>query len=173
MIYPKFKLNLGLGLMYDWSSWEVNKMSKINAVSPEVKEKILFINSHSKLKNDMYQYHYEWRPMLLLNMIYRTGDFLNLNFVTSYQQSLVSPFNEVVKAAYPELRKIYPYIYSRFSVTAKVNKGLALRSTVVVDYENNNLSIYASSWEYSVLFGVIWGFSNQMGKRPYRSRTLK
>ena len=111
----------------------------------------------------MYQHHYEWRPMLLLNARFRASDLLSMSFITSNQQSLVSPFNEVIKAAYPELRKVYPYIYSRFSVTAKVYKGIAIKSTVVVDYENNNLSIYASSWEYSVLFGVIWSFSNQKG----------
>jgi hypothetical protein len=161
VIYPKLKINFGLGLVYDWSSWEVNNTAKINAVSPEMKEKILFINSHTKLKNDMYQHHYEWRPMLLLNANYRTSDLLTMNFVTSYQQSLVSPFNEVIKEAYPELRKVYPYIYSRLTASAKVYKGLALRSTVIMDYENNNLSIYASSWEYSILFGVVWSFSNQ------------
>jgi hypothetical protein len=161
VIYPKFKLNLGLGLVYDWSSWEVNNTTKINAVTPEMREKILFINSHTKLKKDMYQHHYEWRPMLLLNADYKASNMLIFNFITSYQQSLVSPFNEVIKAAYPELRKIYPYIYSRLSLNAKVNRGLSIRSTIVVDYENNNLSIYASSWEYSILFGVIWSFSNQ------------
>jgi len=161
VIFPRLKVNFGLGLVYDWSSWEVNKMDKINAVSPEMKEKILFINSHTKLKHDMYQHHYEWRPMMLLNANYMIGNMLNLNLSTSYQQSLVSPFNEEIKAAYPELQKVYPYIYSRFSVNAKVYRGLAIRSTVVVDYENNNLSIYASSWEYSILFGVVWSFSNQ------------
>ena len=163
VIYPNFKVNFGLGLVYDWSSWEVNNVEKINAVSPEMKEKILYINSHTKLKKDMYQHHYEWRPMLLLNARYRASELLSMSFITSYQQSLVSPFNEVIKSAYPELRKVYPYMYSRFSVSAKVYKGIAIKSTVVVDYENNNLSIYASSWEYSILFGVIWSFSNQKG----------
>ena len=166
VIYPNFKAYIGLGFVYDWSSWEVNKEKKINAVSSEdQKNMIHFINANTKLRKDMYQHHNEFRPMLLLNATYKAGDMLNMALITSYQQSLVSPFNDKIKEAYPELKKVYPYIFTQFSVNAKINKGFALKSTLVVDYENNNLSIYNSSWEYSVLFGVIWSFSNQKGKK--------
>ena len=109
----------------------------------------------------MYQHHDEFRPMLLLNMNFKASDRLNINWFTWYQQSLVSPFTEEIKAAYPELAKVYPYIFSQLSVSARIHKGLALKSTIMLDYENNNLSIYNSSWEYRVLFGVVWSFSNQ------------
>ncbi|MCL2027250.1 MAG: hypothetical protein FWG79_02065 [Bacteroidales bacterium] len=161
MIYPKIKVNLGMGFVYDWSSWEVNNMEEINDVSPELREKILFINSHTKLKNDMYQHHNEFRPMLLLNVNYKPSERLGMKLTTSYQQSLVSPFSEEVKAAYPELRKIYPYLITQFSINAKLRRGFALKSSIMVDYENNNLSLYNSSWEYRVLLGVAWSFSNQ------------
>ena len=162
IIYPKFKANLGLGVVYDWSSWEVNNLEKINAVSSNyIKEKIIFINSNTQLKKGMYQHHYEFRPMLLLNARYRADEKLNMNLIVSYQQSLVSPYNDVIKDKYPELLKIYPYIFSQFSISANIHRGFALKSTIMVDYENNNLSIYASSWEYRVLFGIVWTFSTQ------------
>ena len=162
VIYPKLKANLGMGFVYDWSSWEVNNTEKIKAVSSnELREKIEFINSHTKLKNDMYQHHNEFRHMLLLNMSFAASDMLGINFITSYQQSLVSPFSEDVKAEYSELGNIYPYIFSQLSINANINKALALKATVMLDYENNNLSLYNSSWEYRVFFGVVWNFSNQ------------
>ena len=158
---PKFKLNFGIGFVYDWSSWEVNNQKKIDAVSPKLREKILFVNSHSKLRKNLYMDHDEFRPMLLINMSYQATKSLHFSLITSFQQSLVSPFNEEIKAAYPELKKVYPYIFSRFSVSVKVYKGLALKSSFILDYENNNLSIYDSSWEYSILLGVTYEFSNQ------------
>ena len=80
---------------------------------------------------------------------------------TSYQQSLVSPFNETIKTAYPEFGKVYPYVYTHLSVVAKVYKGVALKSSFLIDYENNNLAIYDSSWEYRIIFGVTWIFSGK------------
>jgi len=159
LIYPKFKANIGIGFVYDWSSWEVNNQDKINAVSEDVREKIRFVNSHSTLKDNMYQRHNELRPMLLLNAYYKADDRLNIHWAISYQQSLRSPFNETIKTQYPELEKVYPYIYSQFSLSTKITKSIALKSTLMLDYENNNLSIYASSWEYRVLFGVVWIFA--------------
>jgi hypothetical protein len=100
----------------------------------------------------------EWRPSLFLNIGYQMNDVLNLTLFTSYQQSLVSPFNETVKTAYPELSKVYPYIYTHLSIGAKVYKGLAIKSSFLIDYENNNLAIYDSSWGYSIIFGVTWNF---------------
>ena len=160
VIYPKFKTNIGMGFVYDWSSWEVNNRKEIDEVSPELREKILFINSHTKLIKGMYQHHNEFRPMLLLNSNYKI-DKLSMNWSVSYQQSLVSPFNEVVKAQYPELKKIYPYIFSQFSISANLWKAFSIKSTIMIDYENNNLSIYNSSWEYRVLFGIVWKYSNK------------
>ena len=161
VIYPKFKTNFGIGFVYDWSSWEVNNEEKINDVEPEMRKKIRFINSNTKLKRDMYQNHNELRPMLLLNAYYTSDDVISLHWLISYQQSLMSPFNETIKNEYPELKKVYPYIFSQFSVSAQIYKGLAFKSTIMLDYENNNLSIYASSWEYRVLFGIVWKISNQ------------
>ena len=158
---PKIKINFGLGCLYDWSSWEVNNEYKINASRPEVREKILFINSHSNLRQDMYMDHSEFRPALFLALSYQINDMLNTSVFFSHQQSLVSPFNEEVKTAYPELKKVYPYIYTQWSVGAKIYKGFSVKSTFIVDYENNNLSIYDSSWEYSILFGIAWNFSNK------------
>jgi len=156
---PKINLNFGVGCLYDWSSWEVNNMDKINACPPEMREKILFVNSHATLRKNMYMDHSEFRPTLFFNFSYKLNEILNLNALTSYQQSVVSPFNEETKAAYPELRKVYPYIYSQWAVEAKVAKGFSFKSTFIFDYENNNLSIYDSSWEYSILFGVAWNIS--------------
>jgi len=155
------QVNFGLGCLYDWSSWEVNNINKIDASPPDVREKILFVNSHTKLRKDMYMDHSEFRPTLFLSLGYKINDLLNLSIMTSYQQSVVSPFNEEIKAAYPELKKVYPYIFSQWAIGVKVAKGFSLKSTVIVDYENNNLSIYDSSWEYSILFGITWSFSKQ------------
>ena len=162
VIYPNLKINFGMGFVYDWSSWEVNNTEKINDVSSQyIREKILFVNSHTKLKRNMYQHHSEFRPMLLINANYRKAEKFNINWIVSYQQSLVSPFNETIKDAYPELTKVYPYIFSQFSISTNIYKNFAVKSTIMLDYENNNLSIYTSSWEYRVLFGVAWSFSNQ------------
>jgi hypothetical protein len=155
---PKFKSNLGLGLIYDWSSWEVNNQKKIDKATPELREMILFVNSHSKLVKNMYMHHNEFRPMFLLNLYYQINDFLNFSLTSSYQQSLASPFSEEIKSAYPQLAKVYPYSFSRLTSSVKIFKGFSLKTTFTVDYENNNLSIYDSSWEYSILFGISWNF---------------
>jgi hypothetical protein len=158
---PKIKLDLGLGFVYDWSSWEVNNQKKIDAAEQWVREIILFVNSHSKLVKNMYMRHHEFRPTLMLYMNYQLNNVLNFNLVTSYQQSLASPFSEEIKAEYPRLAKVYPYTFTRLSASVKVFEGFAIKSTFVLDYENNNLSMYESSWEYSLLFGVTWNFVRQ------------
>ena len=155
----KIKIGVGLGCLYDWSSWEVNDPDKINAAPPEWIDMIYFVNSHSKLRKNMYMDFSEFRPTLFLSVDYQSNDYLNFNVFLSHQQSLVSPFNDEIKAAYPVLKKIYPYHLSQWSVTAKVYKGLGVKSTFILDYENNNLSMYDSSWEYSILFGVTWSFA--------------
>ena len=156
---PKIKLNFGLGCLHDWSSWEVNDMDKINASKPEVREKILFVNSHTKLRDDMYMDNAEFRPTLFLNLNWQITEMLQTSVFFSHQQSLVSPFNDEVKTAYPELKKVYPYIYLNWAVGAKLHKGFSLKTSFILDYENNNLSIYDSSWEYSILLGIAWNFT--------------
>ena len=169
---PNFKINFGVGCLRDWSSWEVNDGDKIEASPPAMKEKILFINSHSKLRKNLYMDFSEWRPTLFLYLNYKINDVLQADLMSSYQQSLVSPFNKEVKAAYPELKKVYPYTYTRLSIETKVYKGLALKTSFVLDYENNNLSIYDSSWEYSIIFGVSWRFSGRNWLQVmYKKRT--
>ena len=158
---PNVKINLGAGLLRDWSSWDVNNSAKIENSSPEIKDKILFINSHTKLRENRYMDFSEWRPALFLNLNYQMNDAVKLTLFSSYQQSLVSPFNETIKAAYPELNKVYPYLYSHLSVGIKVYKGLSIKTSFLIDYENNNLSIYDSSWEYSIISGVTWNFSGK------------
>jgi hypothetical protein len=158
---PNFRFNLGLGCLYDWSSWEVNDQEKIDAAPPDVQAKILFINSHTNLRKDLYMDFSEWRPTLFLQLSYQAKENLTLKLMASYQQSLVSPFNQETKDAYPELKKVYPYIYSQLSLSAKVYKGFSIKSSFVVDYENNNLSIYDSSWESSIIFGVTWSFTGK------------
>ena len=157
----QFKLNIGLGVLYDWSSWEVNNVNKIYARSIELQEKVLFVNSHSKLRNNIYFDFSEWRPTLYISLFYQLNDIFCILGMTSYQQSLVSPFNDQVKAAYPELSKVYPYFYSHWEATAKIFKGFAVKSSFTIDYENNNISIYDSSWEYNILFGFTWNFSKK------------
>ena len=156
---PKFKFDFGLGILRDWSSWEVNNSARIAACPPEMQNKILFINSHTKLRNELYRDFSEWRPTLYLNLGYQMNDVLSLSLFSSYQQSVVSPFNKEITAVYPELKKVYPYTYSQLSIGAKVYKGLTLKLSFIFDYENNNLSIYDSSWEYSAIVGVAWSFS--------------
>jgi hypothetical protein len=162
----KINVNLGLGCLYDWSSWEVNDMEKINDAPPKLQEKILFVNSHSKLRNNMYFDFSEWRPSLFLTFKYQPNEILALSFWTYYQQSLVSPFNEVVKSAYPELRKVYPYTHSNLSASVKVYKGFSLKYSFILDYENNNISIYDSSWEYQMLFGITWNLTHITPRSP-------
>jgi len=157
---PKIKIGVGLGCLYDWSSWEVNDIEKINAAPPEWIDMIYFVNSHSKLRDNMYMDFSEFRPTLFLSVNYQVNDFLDISVFLSHQQSLVSPFSDEIKAAYPVLKKIYPYHLSQWAVTAKVYKGLGVKSTFILDYENNNLSMYDSSWEYSILLGVTWVFKN-------------
>lgn len=156
---PKFKIDFGFGVLRDWSSWEVNNSAKIAACPPEMQDKILFINSHTKLRNDLYWDYSEWRPTLYLNLGYQMNDVLSLSLFSSYQQSVVSPFNKEITAVYPELKKVYPYTYSQLSIGAKVYKGLTLKMSFIYDYENNNLSLYDSSWEYSAIVGVSWSFN--------------
>ena len=155
------KINAGLGCLYDWSSWEVNNRDRIEVLPPANKEKILFINSHSNLRKDLYMDFSEWRPTLFLNLSYQMSDVISVSIFSSYQQSLVSPFKEEIKVVYPELKKVYPYTYSQLSIGAKVYKGLSVKCSFLLDYENNNLSIYSSSWEYSILLGVSWNFSSK------------
>jgi hypothetical protein len=158
---PTLTFNAGVGCLYDWSSWEVNNRDRIEAFPAATKEKILFINSHSSLRKDMYMDFSEWRPTLFLTINYQMNDILSVGLFSSYQQSLVSPYKKEIKAVYPELKKVYPYTFSQLSVGAKVYKGLAVKCSFMLDYENNNLSIYSSSWEYSVIFGVSWNFSSK------------
>jgi len=158
---PNININFGLGLLRDWSSWEVNNSAKIEKAPFEIKEKILFINSHTQLRDNRYMDFSEWRPTLSLNFSYQMNDAVKLALFSSYQQSLASPFNETIKTAYPEFGKVYPYVYTHLSVEAKVYKGMALKSSFLIDYENNNLAIYDSSWEYRIIFGVTWNFSGK------------
>jgi hypothetical protein len=158
---PDFKINFGLGLLRDWSSWEVNNSAKIEACLPEVRDKILFVNSHLKLRQDLYMDYSEWRPTLFLSFSYQMNNALSLSLFSSYQQSLVSPFNKEIKTAYPDLGKVYPYTYTNMSIGANVYKGLAVKASFIFDYENNNPAIYNSSWEYSLIFGVSWNFTGK------------
>lgn len=157
---PNLKIYFGLGCFYDWSSWEVNNMDRINASPPELREKILFINSHTKLRKDMYLDNAGFRPTSFLFFNYVLNDNLKFNGFVSYQQSVVSPYNEEIKSAYSELRKVYPYLFLQFDASVKVFKGLFLKTSYVYDYERNNLSLYNSSWEYNLLLGVSWAFSS-------------
>ena len=160
-IHPKFKMNAGIGFVRDWSSWEVNDTNEIEEVSPELQEKIRFVNSHISLKDNMYQLHSEWRPMLLLNLNYQINDIITFNLNTSVQQSLKTPYSEEICSQYPEFKKVHPYILSQFAVGVKVYKGFELKFIQDIDYENSNLSLYKSSWTYHLLFGASWTFSNQ------------
>ena len=80
-------------------------MDKINASKPEVRDKILFVNSHTKLRDDMYIDNSEFRPTLFLSLSYQINEMLNTGVFFSH------------------------------------------------------LSIYDSSWEYSILLGIAWNFS--------------
>lgn len=161
LIRPKFSFYLGIGAVYDWSSWKVNDTIKINVSSPELKEKILFINNRIDLRKNMYQDYSEFRPMLLLSMNYRLNDILNFYISLSFQQSLFSPYNKEIQKVYPDLGKVYPYILAHFDMNVKIYKGISLKFSAGLDYENNNLALYDSSWEYNILFGGTWTFSNQ------------
>ena len=156
IILPKIKLNLGIGAVYDWSSWNVNNAKKIAAMPSKIQEKIHFINSRVHLKRNKFQRHSEWRPMLLLNLDYQITDYLQFILGSLYQHSLRSPYNKEIRDRYPDLGKVYPYILSHFEVITKVHKGILLKFVIEVDYENSNLSLYDSSWEYSMLFGLSW-----------------
>ena len=161
LIRPKFNVNVGLGIVRDWSSWEVNDAEEIAAASPELREKIEFINSRVDLRKGMYQDHSEWRPMLLLTMHYRLNERVNFNINTSYQQSLKSPYSSEIKAVYHDLKRVYPYILTQFDIHVNLYKGLSMSLSTTIDYENSNLSLYKSSWAYSTLIGFSWTFSNQ------------
>jgi hypothetical protein len=151
---PELKLNIAVGGVYDRSKWRVNDESRIAACSPEMQRKIRFINSHTPLENNMYQLSDEFRPVLVLDARLILTDALQLRLSTSYQQSLVSPYNRTVIDAYPELGKVYPYILSRLEVNTRILKSLSLQTALTVDYENNNLALYDSSWQYSLMFGL-------------------
>jgi len=166
---PNVKINLGIGCLRDWSSWKVNSPDLIEACPPDMKEKILFVNSHSSLRKGLYMDFSEWRPTLCLIINYQINDIVSMSLFSSYQQSLVSPFNQEIKDAYPELRKVYPYTYSQLSVGVRVYKQFAVKSSFILDYENNNPSIYASSWEYCLTLGLAWNFSG----KQYLPVTLK
>lgn len=165
---PKFSLNFGVGILHDWSSWEVNDKKEIDAVSPELREKILFINSRIKLRKNMYQDHNEWRPVVYVTFDYHINEVITAKFSAAYQQSLVSPYSKEIKAAYPDLKKVHPYIQGHLDVSVKLYKGLALNATLNMDYENNNLSLYKSSWSYNMLAGFSWTFSNQKRRIPLK-----
>jgi len=112
----------------------------------------------------MYMDNSEFRPTLFLSLSYQITEALNAGVFFSHQQSVVSPFNDEVKAAYPELKKVYPYIYTQVALGVKLHKNVSLKASFTLDYENNNLSIYDSSWEYNILFGAMWSFSAQKEK---------
>lgn len=151
---PRLKLNVALGGVWDWSRWRVNEMDEITACAPELQEKIFFVNSRMPLRRDMYQLHDEFRPVVVVDARLNLGPALKLRLSTSYQQSLVSPYSREVIAAHPELGKVYPYVMSRLEAATKINSRVSLQTTLAVDYENNNLSLYASSWQYSLMFGL-------------------
>lgn len=164
--HPKFNINIGLGMVYDWSSWEVNDQDEIDDASPGLREKIQFVNARVKLRKNMYQDHNEWRPMLLLTVNYKMNDIVSFTLNTSYQQSLVSPYSKEIQDAYPDLGKVHPYILTQFDMLVRLYKGLSMSLSASVDYENSNLSLYKSSWAYSTFIGFSWSFSNQSpGKR--------
>ncbi|WP_295939029.1 hypothetical protein [uncultured Alistipes sp.] len=167
-IRPRFNINVGIGIVHDWSSWEVNKQSEIDAAKPALREKILFVNSRVKLRKNMYMDHAEFRPMVLLAMNYNLRDVVDFSLNTSYQQSLVSPYNKEIRDAYPDLGNVYPYILTQFDTHIKLHKGLSMSVSLSVDYENNNLSLYKSSWSYSTLIGFSWTFSNQSVRKNKR-----
>ncbi len=161
LVRKRIKLNFGVGFVYDWSSWSVNDSNKINDAPAELQEKIRFINERITLRKNKYQDYSEFRPMLLINMHYDVNDILNIYWGFSYQQSLSSPYSKEIREAYPDLKKVYPYILSQLDINVKVYKGITLRLSARVDYENNNLSLYDSSWEYDILLGAGWRFSTQ------------
>ncbi len=150
---PKFKLNVAVGGVYDWSAWKVNEADKITACPPEMQEKIRFINSRTPLRRNMYQLHDEFRPVVVVDVRLHLNNALQMRLSMSYQQSLVSPYSREIIAAYPDLGKVYPYIMSRLELSTKINRRLSFQTTLAVDYENSNLSLYASSWQYSLMFG--------------------
>ena len=160
-VEKKVKFNFGIGIVYDWSSWSVNDAEKIKDASPELQEKIGFVNSHTKLRKNLYQDHNEFRPMILLSLNCDINNILNIYMATAAQQSLSSPYNKEIQKEYPDFKKVYPYIISQLDINVKIYKGIALRVSGRIDYENNNLSLYDSSWEYNILFGGSWTFSNQ------------
>jgi len=155
---PQLKINVGIGCFYDWSSWEVNNMDRINMLPTELKQKIVFINSHSKLRENMYMDNSEFKPTCFLSFNYITKSNLSLGCIFSYQQSVVSPFKEEITSVYPELKKVYPCIYSQIYAAMKIYKGLSFKTSFIYDYENNKLSFYNSAWEYNFLFGLSWVF---------------
>jgi hypothetical protein len=151
---PRFKLNIAVGGVYDWSKWRVNDLRKIAGSPPEMQEKIGFINRHAPLKDGMYQLSDEFRPVAVVDARLLLGDVLQLRLSTHYQQSLVSPYSRTIIAAYPELGRVYPYVLSRLEVTTRVLRHLSLQTAFTLDYENSNLALYASSWQYSLMFGL-------------------
>ena len=88
--HPRFNASVGVGIVYDWSSWEVNDPDEIAAASPGLREKIEFVNARVNLRKGMYQDHSEWRPMLLLTLNYQLSDVVSFNLNTSYQQAVAS-----------------------------------------------------------------------------------
>jgi len=151
---PKLKLNFGVGGVADRSAWHVNNADAIAACPQELQDKIRYVNSHVKLKRNKYQVHCEFRPMALVNASYRATKILDFRFTASYQQSLASPYSREVQAAYPDLGKVYPYLLSTFEVNTSVHPRISVQAFFAVDYENNNLTLYASSWQYRGLFGL-------------------
>ncbi len=157
----KYNFNVGIGFVYDWSSWEVNDKSEIDDASPELREKIEFVNSRVTLRKDMYQDHNEFRPIVYIVANYRVTDLVTVKLSTLYQQSLKSPYSKEITDEYPDLGKVYPYVLGQLDLNVKLFKGLAMSVSSAVDYENNNLSLYKSSWSYSTLIGFSWVFTNQ------------
>ena len=158
---PNFAINLGIGGLHDWSSWDVNNYNKIMMLPDAIRDKIIFVNSHSELRNDRYLDHSEWRPTVYLSLTCNLNNTLLMSLISSYQQSVVSPFSKEITDVYPELKKVYPYSYTNLAIAARVNKGISLKTSFILDYEKNNLSIYDSSWEYSIIFGVAWNFTGK------------
>jgi len=157
---PKLKINVGVGCFYDWSSWEVNNVDRINLLPSDLQQKIVFVNSHSELRNNMYMDHSEFRPTFFMSLSYTTNTNFSVGCTFSYQQSVTSPFNNEITSVYPELKKLYPCVFSQVYVSMKVYKGLTFKTSFLFDFEKNKPSLYSSLWEYNILCGFSWVLPN-------------
>ena len=112
----------------------------------------------------MYLDNSGFKPAIWTSFNYAVNDMLNMSCFASFQQSVVSPFNEEIKKEYPELKKLYHYFYVHLAAAVKVYKGLAFKTSFILGDEKNMLSFYNAAWEYNLLFGVSWSFSNTVKK---------